>query len=296
MTMIDRALDWLVVAGMNAEKKLREAIEVRVRKAREDEGPFDGDASVRWFGETPAIRLTWSLGEWHLRVGVVLDESEAEVVFKFAVPGVALWFAVEDGRIASALRGTRERRYELRAHDGSVFWTVGGNGDWRSSDPWWREGSWSYVDAALGARKSRTETLAEVRTTAPLPEGGYPVSVALQRVVTYRERFPVLSAEEHRVAEVNLVLADSNGRRPMVPGKGENSWDLELDCYCRMTLPAETVAEAVGGYATAVMKTREQRAGRVDWVPPAADPTPTPQAPPTPRAASASPYLGSEAN
>lgn len=290
MRMIGRAFDWCVMAAMNAEKTLREAFEVRVRKAREDEGPLDGDVSVRWFGETPALRVTWSLGEWHFRIGLGLDESEAEAVFKVAVPGVALWFAVEDDRLGELLRGTRERRYELRAHSGSLWWTVGGDGDWSSSDPWWREGSWSYVDALLGARKSRTVTLVEVRTTAPLPEGSYPVSVALQRVVTYRERFPVLSAEEHRVGEVNLVLVDSDAPRPMVPGKGENSWDLDPDTLYRMTLPAETVAEAVGGYVTAVMKTREQRAGRIDWKPPAADPSPAPQAPPTPRSASQAPF------
>lgn len=49
--------------------------------------------------------------------------------------------------------------------------------------------------------------------------------------------------------------------------------------------------------ANAEMKVRrfisrgpERRSGRIDWTPPAADPSPAPEAPPTPRSASASPF------
>jgi len=314
MTMIGRAFDWFVMAGLNAEKWLREAVEVKV--SVEDGKPLDGRLFARWFGESPALRVTWSLGGWNLRAGVVLDESEAEVMVKVAVPGVALWFAVEDRRIARALLGSGERRYELRAHDGSVFWTVGGDGGWKSVDPWWREGSWSYAEALLGDAMVRCDIVGEeARVTAPLPEGSYPVSVTLERVLVHRARFPRLTAEEHRTAKVKLILTPG-ARGPMVPGKGENGYDLDPDCVYEMSLPARSVAEAVGGYVTAVMRSRERRAGRIDWMPPAADPSPAPQAPPTPRSASpfpvgslasgsatedrildrASPYLGSTAN
>lgn len=288
MTMIGRAFDWFVMAGLNAEKWLREAVEVKV--SVEDGKPLDGRLFARWFGESPALRVTWSLGGWNLRAGVVLDESEAEVMVKVAVPGVALWFAVEDRRIARALLGSGERRYELRAHDGSVFWTVGGDGGWKSVDPWWREGSWSYAEALLGDAMVRCDIVGEeARVTAPLPEGSYPVSVTLERVLVHRARFPRLTAEEHRTAKVKLIHSPL-GHAPMIPGKGENSYDLDPDCIYEMSLPARSVAEAVGGYVTAVMRDREKRAGRIDWTPPAADPSPAPEAPPTPRSASASPF------
>ncbi len=74
MTMIGRAFDWFVMAGLNAEKWLREAVEVKV--SVEDGKPLDGRLFARWFGESPALRVTWSLGGWNLRAGVVLDRMK----------------------------------------------------------------------------------------------------------------------------------------------------------------------------------------------------------------------------
>lgn len=144
--------------------------------------------------------------------------------------------------------------------------------------------------AILGARETKSTVVGvEPRVMVPLPEGGCPVSVTLERFLTYRSRFPRLTAEESRTATVELIF-DPDAKWPMIPGKGENSYDLDPDCIYKMSLPARSVAEAVGGYVTAVMRDRERRAGRIDWTPPDAGPAPAPQAPPTPRSASASPF------
>lgn len=98
-----------------------------------------------------------------------------------------------------------------------------------------------------------------LKQVVALPEGNYPCRVLLREDTWERKRWPL----SRRV----IKRADVDMDEPIpVPGKGENSYDIDDDATFAMTLPASTIAEALGKVAENALRTREQRASR-SWTP-----------------------------
>lgn len=135
----------------------------------------------------------------------------------------------------------------------------------RSDDPWWMR---SYVDLTerlLGKWVIQTSPVEKRDVVLLLPEGPCPVHVAIERSVYRRPRSPYTKTYYRATVTPKVP--------PVVPGKGENSWDCEDDAVHGISTPARTVEEACAAFLARVLSLRSRRAG--SWI----YPTPTPTNP-----------------
>ena len=99
----------------------------------------------------------------------------------------------------------------------------------------------------MGRSKYSERDIETVRVNVPMPEGDYPATVQLDQAVWKRPRWP-FAQKIHR--------ADIELDKPIpIPGKGENSWDLDEDAIFSLTTPAKTPQEAVDALVRSAMKT-----------------------------------------
>jgi hypothetical protein len=109
----------------------------------------------------------------------------------------------------------------------------------------------------LPPQRGSKEPLAGIRTSVSMPEGNYPCIVKLTEDTWTRPRFP-LTRKLVRRATVDMLVPVP------IPGKGENSYDLDEDATYSMTCSARSVSQAVIAVAESSMRDRERRASR-NW-------------------------------
>lgn len=137
-----------------------------------------------------------------------------------------------------------------------------------ASLPWSRAALWPgwhgrlrprLRDRALGKLEHSEDELRVVETVIPMPEGNYPATVRLTRAMWRRRRWPL----SRRV----VLRGHVEMKVPIpVPGKGENSWDIDDDAHYGVTCPARSVSEAVSAVAQGALRDRERYAGP-NWRP-----------------------------
>lgn len=157
----------------------------------------------------------------------------------------------------------------LRKYSEGREWGITVNEDHVSlrygGDPWddkWngkkRYMSFFWKDKVFGRAKYDKQVVKEERTIIPMPEGPYPATVRIDRASWKRPRalFP-------RVVYKAEITPDT----PVgIPGKGENSYDIEDDATYSMSTPASTVPEAVSAFVESILERRERYGGK-GWVP-----------------------------
>jgi hypothetical protein len=151
------------------------------------------------------------------------------------------------------------RNIGVRVFDNKIWFSLWDNPmEWNSSDPWW----WSFnikpVDLLLGKEKL-IEKIEEppVNVIVNLPEGEYPATVVLKRWTNKR---PLWRARERCTYSIELETPIP------VPGKGENSWDLDEDAIYLQSGPGRSVDDAVADLIESVTRTRT-RYGGPEWLP-----------------------------
>lgn len=127
----------------------------------------------------------------------------------------------------------------------------------------WREGYVNLAQSLFGEATSDTHVIAEADVVIPLPEGGYPAHVTLERCLWRRERGRVRTTWR---ADVKPIVGIPE------PGKGENSWDCGDDATYEMSTPVsgpdgEWLSEAVGAMVNSVMRQRERYGSGQSWTP-----------------------------
>lgn len=131
-------------------------------------------------------------------------------------------------------------------------------GEWNSSTPKWRDGSFNPVDILLGREHYTKEKGQPILATLALPEKIYNVEVIPARIRWKRPRWP------HARIWTGFSLNCEEGIP--VPGKGESAWDCEDDAIYGTGSSAETVEGAVEDLRKTVLEQRERYGGK-GWIP-----------------------------
>ena len=125
-----------------------------------------------------------------------------------------------------------------------------------SRDPRWRRGWFDLRTFLFGKQLYRNETLSTHEVVIPMPERAYPATIKLERATWTRARFPFMKQTIRR-ADVDIP-----GGIPH-EGKGENAWDCGEDATFAITMPADSLQEAIGKTVSSVMRDRLKYGGSV---------------------------------
>jgi hypothetical protein len=240
-------------------------------------------------GEDETLRACWRLGlDAGLRLALNVDSADGEVLLSVGVGVAALYLAAESrglrkflwgmlgmrrpSRSAAGMLGY-EREVSVSFHDRSLWWRAWADPhEWSEGTPRWRDGSLDLDRLVRGpARVVRTE-LRATDVLVPMPEGSYRAAAVLEEVRLVRPRWPDevsysvkldLSKEQEPTGQAGIPI----------PGKGENSWDVDDDAIYESSTSARTFAEAVGELVGSVLARRERHGGK-DWRPPPREPVP----------------------
>lgn len=151
------------------------------------------------------------------------------------------------------------REISLCFFDGAMWWHIWQDPDeWHSDDSKWRRGSFYPLDFILGKDKYSFQDKAKEEREIAFPEGTYTARVRLFTSTWKRPRWP-------RARTVERAEVDVKGGVP-IPGKGENSYDLDQDATFSLTTPANSVDEAVEKFVKTINNTRLKYGGE-NWVP-----------------------------
>ncbi len=152
-----------------------------------------------------------------------------------------------------------EKNIGISWHADAFWWALWQtNGEWKSSQPWWWEGSFHPKDFLLGRQKYFETKMKFYNQSLYMPEGRYGVHVKAYIGNWKRPRWPWIA----KLPRYNLEYSP-----PIpIPGKGENSWDCGDDAIHSTTITAITVFHALEDEKKSVIKGRRQYGGK-NWVP-----------------------------
>lgn len=201
--------------------------------------------------------------EWHWlskRIGFSLDfDDTGDHAFLL---GLCCWFfslylTIQRLPIVRKLPGVKwaghhesgSREISVTLMDGGIYWRL-----WRHPHVGycrdWRDRSFKPLDLILGREKYNEGERNHFDTFLELPEATYPLSIDIYPATWKRPRWPWGRT---------VMRADIECERGApVPGKGDNSWDMEDDAIYGMTTQAGTVAEAKEKFRASVMRDRER--------------------------------------
>lgn len=133
--------------------------------------------------------------------------------------------------------------------------------------PWSRAALWPGIhltldphlrDRVLGRMDCTTTKGEPVPVVIPMPEGNYPGSAVREERVWRRKRWPL--SQKRRVSywiEMDVAVP--------VPGKGENSWDIDDDGV--YGTGGATIPEAIANVTRAALRDRDRYGAGDRWVP-----------------------------
>lgn len=239
--------------------------------------PWSGRVWFHWKHRTE-VRIEWHIGLKQVRLfGFEVQmwpsgAADEDVTLSLHTPIAALYLSLNSPLTDALVRRLIPEGYddrtialELSASDGSV----GGAGTirwmlwmpdctWRSTDPKWRRGYWNPIDTIFGRYVHTQEHISLTDTVVPLSEGNYSCTVEMYRSIWRRPRWPIAKTIIRANVEMAVPIP--------IPGKGENSWDIEDDATYSVTLPADSPEDAVLKVAASIQERRERHGGP-DWVP-----------------------------
>lgn len=202
------------------------------------------------------FQVSWHLGSRSCAFELTFSSiGDDDFCFYIAIPFLfAFWFMIGNLPIVKKLPGVKwngewgsgERKIGVAIHH-ETFWIY----PWIDDDGrWW---SLNFPDFFFGRAKYSTVDLEQDTTVVPLPEGDYPAKYRLYRATWKRPRWPWAKTLLRGEIEVEKGIP--------IPGKGENSWDMDDDAIFSMTCVAATKEETVAAYVDSVMRTR----GKYGW-------------------------------
>ena len=154
-----------------------------------------------------------------------------------------------------------QRQIGIRIFDGTIWFSLWENPmEWNSSDPWW----WSFnikpVNLLLGQEhvSSNKATAQKQDIAVRMPEGVYKGKLRLYIMSRKRPRWPIAT-------HINRYEIEMDEPIP-VPGKGENSWDMEQDAVHAISGVASTSDQAIIELLDSVNASRVRRGGAM-WLP-----------------------------
>lgn len=172
------------------------------------------------------------------------------------LPGIQ-WTSVDADGNTVYDHSKGERELSLRCSGGAIRWRL-----WRHPDHGrgrdWRDRSFYPLDFLLGRQQHSEGPRVSHQAVLEFPEATYPVTVELYTSTWKRPRWPI----SVRVNRANIEM----GAPVPVPGKGENSWDLDDDAVHGLTCPSATVEEALSHMRQTIERDRKRYGGE-GWLP-----------------------------
>lgn len=231
--------------GLRADLRIDDAtVDMQVAPSRNLSVGLTLDAC----GDDP---VTGHVGVWPLPT--VYLSADAPILRRLADA-----LAGDTGRDIIAWFGPDESVDHVSAH--WALWT--NPGEWASGTPWWQYGSVSPLAVLFGETDYDEEPVGEAEVVeVAMPERVYRVKVSQRDRVWTRPRWP---GEWLRVRDVEIDVLDEGGIP--VPGKGENSWDLDDDAIFSHSFPGEDVNTALRRFVCGIHEARVRHGGP-SWVP-----------------------------
>jgi hypothetical protein len=229
----------------------------------------NGRFHLMWGESAGSLSLEWQIpSRRRFLLKLQLGGAEGETIggavacglfafwWTFDLRGLTLWRHPQPlDRLARWL-GCNGRDWEVRWNDGCLWWHWGADA-W--NDGYGRKGVIHVVDRLAGRSQLTTHELKTVTGLIPLPEGATPARFTFTLRTHRRARWPFVQ---------RVVMCNIQPQRPaVVPGKGENAWDLDDDTVFEMSCRATTVEEAVAAYVETVFRDRRRYGGSVAWQP-----------------------------
>jgi hypothetical protein len=132
---------------------------------------------------------------------------------------------------------------------------------WRDPNEWHRgdrrQGGFFLDTLIKGNYKYSKETLEQQDVLIPMPEKSYPAHIEIFESTWRYPRWPW----PKRMVRAEVEIP---GGIP-IPGKGENSWDMDDDALFGTTVPVGTVEQAIARVVESVMRDRRRYGGSVMW-------------------------------
>jgi hypothetical protein len=197
--------------------------------------------------------------EWHFfrtDAALTLHVDGEGTTFHLALPFlISLYVGIDEVRWLR-LKGWDGRDLGIRVFDWAIwfdFWdSQNGNGPSRNF-------CFHIDDFFLGRSVYSDRTLEDgIQVAVEMPEGNYPATVRLFESSWKRPRWPWPKIVKRAEIEMQKPIP--------IPGKGENSWDMDDDATFSMVCAASTVQEAVVTLQRSILRDRE-RYGGSEWVP-----------------------------
>lgn len=188
----------------------------------------------------------------HIRIGYSRDCEDHTFC-------IALYFF---SLYISYLRGSRkDRKLELSVHNGTIWWKLWvDDNSWTEDFPRWRRSNFDPMRRFFGLHEtSQREVIAEHTVIIPMPERNYVGTAKLIEMKRWRKRLPYFKTTW---MQASIEIPEGIG----VPGKGENSWDLDDDATFGISMRANNIEEAIGHLVGSVMRERAKYGGS-EWTP-----------------------------
>ena len=203
------------------------------------------------FGAAFSLEPHGDWGDLHLRLGV----PKLDIYLGWESP-LAL-------KIAKALHGPGygERETGFRLYGDVLTWHVWHDpmGEWGRNTPWWRYKYLHLTDLICGRSKYSDETLDTGDCTIAKPEGKYAATYKVFRSTWKRPRGFTKTLDRIDI-EISKGIP--------IPGKGENSYDIDDDKTFGVTMPlnGRSIRECCDDVARNALKTRQERES-LTWIP-----------------------------
>lgn len=151
------------------------------------------------------------------------------------------------------------REFGVKFHDGSIWISIfRDESGWSNTDAWWRHIVIHLDDILFGKQSYTDKTLETGLIQIAFPEKVYDVSYRKSLSTWKRKRW----FTKHLV-RYDLDMGDN----PIpVPGKGENSWDIDDDAIYSSMVSATSLPAALAKLTESVYRSR-LRYGSKDWKP-----------------------------
>jgi hypothetical protein len=223
--------------------------------------PLHGRLFVHSGYDRHTFRIEYKLGTARTHAYVESDPHEAEVGASVALPGIALYVRASSYYLLGKLTGFIGHRVaRVSVHSGSLWWEtpLADPDTGKSDEPWYVRGCFSFVDALLGAEEIvQTPVVKDVPVEIPMPEKNYAGTCSIELIGRKRPRW------FGATSKIGTVRVE---RGVPIPGKGENSYDVDEDAVFAFSTTASTPADVVGALVGSVLVTRWSRGG-ADWRP-----------------------------
>jgi hypothetical protein len=234
--------------------------------------PYEGRCWVRGFGFNS--RFSWNL--WTHFCGFSFSYSwEEGFCWHISFPPIAFWFSLggfrkfrewwssrpwlkvwneKYGGYPDSHKYTDFTFFSFSIFNWALHWDIFKfEWGWSHLMPKWMDGHFNIPDFLLGSQKYKKETLSTHQVIIPMPEGGYPATIELERCTWTRPRWPFATRGFYADVKISQGIPHE--------GKGENSWDCGEDRLYGGSYQAGNLSEAIGAVVKSALRNREKYNG-----------------------------------